>query len=193
MKASLKRTRTIHPWLFLWSRCRYTFNKANESEEHEYLNFFSMLLCAFSLEGLLNHILSVKYLGDWNSVEQGFSINKKLNECGKLLNVKIDKSKRPYQTFQDIFNFRNDLAHAKSERLEDNISYPLDKILDHEEYPEGPLTRWEKHLIKDADRFIEDTECIIEDLISHSDLPEGYFTTFTNIKYQGSIRSKKDE
>jgi hypothetical protein len=191
MKASLKRSRKIYPWIFLWTRCRYTYNKAKESEENEYLLFFSMLLCAFTLEAFLNHLLSVKYLGDWKSVERKYSPYKKLNKASKLMNLNIDKTKRPYSTFQDIFTFRNDLAHAKSDRLEDTIPYPIDKILDSEEYPEGPLTRWENHLIKDADRFFEDSEQILDELISHSDLPEDFFTTFSNIIYSGSINGEK--
>ncbi len=61
-----------------------------------------------------------------------------------------------------LFDFRNDIAHGKSEDLEENNILPLNEY-DEERFQGFIQTRWEKYCTKDnAIRAREDVKNIIE-------------------------------
>ncbi len=185
----IKATRNVNPWVLLWSRCKWAYNESLSGDVQEPYLLFSMLLCAFSLEAFMNHLLRIYYPGDWESYERHKSPSEKLDKLAELLNFEVDKGRRPFQTFNSIFDFRNDIVHAKTIKLEESFSYPIDKFLKAEEIPPVPLTKWEKSLTsKDAKKFIDDSEKII--LIMHDEANLGddpFDRAYSKTSFKGSL------
>jgi hypothetical protein len=185
----IKATRQVYPWVLLWNRCRWSHEDAGGADESQYLHLISMLLCAFTLEAFLNHLLRFKYPGDWRSFESESTPDEKLDEVARLLNLDPEKGVRPFQTFHDIFQFRNDLVHAKPVTLEDTFDFPIHEFLTGEETPPFPLTKWENSLTVDrATMFFEDTAAMMLVLYSHADLGEDPLgDSFSRTSWEGSL------
>ncbi len=137
----------------------------------------------------MNHLLRFKYTGDWKAFEHKASPDEKLDEIAKLMDYEIDKGISPFQTFHPIFEFRNDLVHAKPIKLEETFQYPIDKFLEADELPPLPISRWEKSLTPEAaQRFFEDTKLMILSLYSHAELGEDPFMdTFSRTRWEGTL------
>ncbi len=185
----IKATRNVNPWILLWNRCKWAYNEAETGNVQEPYLLFSMLLCAFSLEAFMNHLLRIYYPGDWENYERRTSPIDKLDKISEILKFDVDKGRRPFQTFKSIFDFRNDIVHAKTIKLEETISYPIDKFLKAEELPPIPLTRWEKSLTsKDAKKFFEDSEKIIFIMHEKANLGDDPFDgIYSRTRFKGSL------
>lgn len=72
----------------------------------------SIIFSAFTVEAYVNHILKDK-AKNWEEIEK-YSAIEKVEELYTILGVNLDKSKRPIQSIQRMFNFRNMLAHGKT-------------------------------------------------------------------------------
>jgi hypothetical protein len=90
-----------------------------------------IVFSAFCLEGYMNHI-GPTYFQTWFDEETG-EIWKRPKEklcliCDKV-NITPDFGRRPFQSFSQIFRFRNLIAHAKTMTLEGSFSgeYPITK------------------------------------------------------------------
>ena len=58
----------------------------------------------------------------------------------KLIDYNLDFSRRPCQTFAEIFNYRNLIAHARTESL----TFEEGQVYDFIEGPTEPETKWDK-------------------------------------------------
>lgn len=185
----VKATRNVNPWVLLWSRCAWAYNQASDGEVQEPYHLFSMLLCAFSLEAFMNHLIRIYYPGDWENFERKSSPDEKLDKLSELLRFNLDKGRRPFQTFKSIFDFRNDIVHAKTVKLEETSTFPIDKFLKADELPPIPLTNWEQTLTaKDAKKFFEDSKKIIAFLHEKSNLGDDPFDgSYSRTSFEGSL------
>ena len=121
------------------------FNRAKAGERYQRLNIITaQLMCALTMEAVLN-ILGKRLFPDWENIERRLSHKEKLQKVAKYL--KIDLRSDPFQLFQKIFKFRDDLVHAKPsihftdvfhESATDENDFPV-----IENIPEL-LTDWEK-------------------------------------------------
>lgn len=139
------------------SYCSY--EDAEEKEEGRFNNcLVSMVFSALCLEAYMNYIGEAN-IKNWELISRS-RIKDKLESIAKELNVEIDFEKRPFQTFLEIFSYRNKLAHAKTEYMKsDNIEF------DNENNPKDLLTTWEKETtLKKAKLFLDETRNIIETL-----------------------------
>ena len=182
-------TRNVSPWILLWSNCTWSYNKSLEGDGQNPFLLFSMLLCAFSLEAYLNQILQHYVPGDWEEYERNTSPIDKLDKLCEELQFSIDKGKRPFQTFSEIFTFRNDIVHTKTIKLDDVFSYSIEKFLQADNIPPIPLTSWEKILTpQSAKRFYDDSKEIIITLHKEANLGDDPFDgTYSRTRFTGNI------
>jgi hypothetical protein len=73
----------------------------------------AVLFCAFTLEGYLNHVGTLK-MRSWDILERKLSWREKLDLISRELNATFDRGRRPFQTMVEAFAFRDLLAHGKS-------------------------------------------------------------------------------
>ena len=182
-------TREVYPWILLWSRCTWALEDASTGGERQYLFIFSMLLCAFTLEAFLNHLLRFRRPDSWDDYERNASPAQKLAEVSKIIGFKLDKGRRPFRTFPEVFRFRNDLAHAKPITLSQTFKYPVQTFLTAQQMPALPLTPWEKTLTPArARKFYEDTRSMILALYHAADMGDEPFNeTYSRTRFEGTL------
>lgn len=182
-----KVTRWIHPHTMLFRASLDMLEKAKQtSTDKDRFNYClaSMLFSAFCLEGFLNYV-GYQKLDSWKHVEK-LSPEQKLFLLCEVIDYSLDKGRRPFQTFGEIFGFRNGVAHPKPELLEST------HWMDWQSSFEGKLppkpdakARWlSLCTIETANRFLEDTREIAEVLcriagIVGGPFPPGDFTMST--------------
>lgn len=119
----------------------------------------SLLLRTFTFEAYLNH-LGERILKLWDAKKHLRWFEKFTKICRRL-NFTPSKSKRPYSTLRPLFNFRNLMAHGKSETIieeKEVNSQDADKYF-------WLLTKWEKFCtFKNVERAKKDITAIIIEL-----------------------------
>jgi hypothetical protein len=139
----------------------------------------SIVLTAFAFEAYMNHV-GAAVLSSWKHLERLPPLAK-LDLLCEMLKVKLpsDKGERPQQTITTLFQFRNTLAHGRTETIRGTP-----KRLDPEKVDEHFRTRllndWEK-LIKNskfAKRARDDVNEIIKAI--NTALPEPREYPFTS-------------
>jgi hypothetical protein len=133
---------------------------AKKSAEGQFFDYMtSMLFAAFCLEAYFNHLgeLRIKY---WRKIDR-IRFEDKFEILAQIVNLQIDWSCRPLQTFKEIIEFRNKIAHARTEYLVEET----EQYLAEAEDPKLPQSKWkEKINLENAQRFFDDTEKIIRQL-----------------------------
>ena len=150
---------TINTYAELWRTSNFFLKQGKNGDSGFFQQFLSSLIFrAFTMEAYLNHI-GDQIFNCWEDIEN-LSPPRKLNVIAEHLKVVIDKGKRPWQTFSDLFGFRNLLAHGRSEVLEESPEIPLDRYnLNDAEFIK---TEWEEYCTKEnAERAKEDIDQII--------------------------------
>ena len=117
------------------------------------------------------------------------SPEEKLDKLSEILGFNTDKGKRPFQTFKLVFDFRNDIVHAKTVKLEETSTFPIDKFLQADELPPLPLTKWETTLnTKNATRFFEDSQKMIAFLYKESGFGDDPFEeVYSRTTFEGNL------
>jgi len=100
----------------LWAATKRMLDLAEDEKNAQlrYLTMSSMLYCAFTMEAFLNHVGKL-VTETWDETEIWFGPKQKLKYIIGNLEATFDLSKRPFQTFDDLFVYRNWLAHGKTE------------------------------------------------------------------------------
>ncbi len=148
-----------------------------------YTTMSALLLTAFTFESYLNH-LGEKTIKFWEEIEP-IKVMDKYSVLCKNLNVCPDFSKRPYQTLKLLFNFRNAIAHGKSQILQETKGVSSQD----EPYQHSPKAPWEEFsVLKNAKRAKEDVEQIITELHKTAGLGDNPFIHGVAI---GSLSIKK--
>ena len=169
-------SRTTNTFMHLKKASCLLLKEAEENPDGSYYKYMtSMLNSAFCLEAYLNHLgknfFKDKKLLIWEICEKKLRTQEKLKILAHAIDYQIDNSRRPFQTFQKIFKFRNSLVHGKTEETivnkvqKVNAEEPRDKQL--------PKPEWENMINKEtAERFFEDATKMIEILHAQAGLPE---------------------
>lgn len=126
-KKQLKRVvnyadREITPAFVLQRIGRHAFERAQEQprDRHENL-LLAQLMCALTLEAVFNQVARHVFVvnddnpGRWDEVER-FSPKEKLRAVADAVGLEYEPGSRPYQEVGPIFDFRDRLVHAKSDR-----------------------------------------------------------------------------
>jgi hypothetical protein len=162
-----------------------------DTDENFYDSMSCVLFCALCLEAYLNHVGATEFqfweddlesltpraklrliaserLKTEAELPQGFSLKR------MPIKISIDFSRRPFQSFIDIFRVRNELAHGKTQLL-------LEKT------PNDPKANWEKFCTaQQAKRLLNDTEKMIR--IIHSEIYDTAQDPFSSdLKFFGAV------
>lgn len=137
-----------------------------------YTTMAALLLTAFTFEAYLNYLGNEKIIF-WDEIES-IRVMKKYAVLCKEFEVVPDFSRRPYQTLESLFKFRNAIAHGRSQILEDTkgVSSRCDP------YDCTPKTHWEEYCtFSNAERAKEDVAKIITELHKHAGLGDHPFSS----------------
>ncbi len=150
--------REIFPHAYFLNASWDALEKGKRFKEGSSYSFLaSMLFTAFALEAYLFEVGEEKLFDDWKAIEYGKSPGEKLQLLCDSGKYQLDLSKRPFQTFTEIFKFRNHAVHAKPEKIEKDI---VD--LDERGRPKLPKSKWlEKCNLQNATRYYEDTDKMV--------------------------------
>ena len=178
MKAKISKERQVNTYAEMWHASNVMLGKAKENPEGSFYQLMaSLIFTAFTLEAYLNHI-GQSIFKCWDDLEQ-LSPKKKLGLIAEKLKIERDDSKRPFQTIDKLFKFRNDVAHGKSARLkfENQIKVvDLDRTLNRQERLETP---WQKYCcLRNAERAREDVKIIIQELHKATGLTDHILFSF---------------
>ena len=182
-------TREVFPWILLWHRCTWAIEDAAANEESEYLSIFSALLCAFTLEAFLNHLLRFRFPNDWREYERKATPSQKLARLGASFHFRADRSRRPFGSFKDIFSFRNDLAHAKPIQLARTFNFPVEVFLAARKIPPMPRSSWDCALtLEKARKWHKDTRAMIQSLSQAAGMGDDPFhEAYSTIQWSGTL------
>ena len=179
-KALISKERTIHTYSELW-HASYCVLEAGirEPRGSSWQFLSSAVLTAFAFEAYLNHV-GPSVISCWSQLERLPPWAKFQLLC-ETLNVKFadGSGKRPLQTIVKLLDFRNTMAHGRSEEIKpkDEIRDVNDKLDNY--LGQRPLADWEE-LIQTytfAKRAREDVEAVLKKLHNARPEPkEGLFT-----------------
>ena len=143
---------TDFPYVTMCQSALKNLKRAQQSEQDRFHNCMSAIMfSAFALEGYLNFLGETR-ASDWDEYERKRP-KEKMNELGEVLGYTVDWGRRPLQSFGKAFFFRNFIAHSKTVSAEWGA----------EDFP--PEQEWQTLAnLKNAERIVEDTKSLIEEL-----------------------------
>ncbi len=160
-RLSVSAERTINTYSFLHIAALQGTEQAESSEEGQFYNCMSSIMfTAFCIEAYLNHV-APQLLPHWyGAIERSLSVHSKLEIICDQLDIKVDFSRRPFQSFRNVMKYRNLLAHGRTVKEELGPSTQLLSNGEHIRYPE---TWWEDHTtLEFAKQWLHDIETIID-------------------------------
>ena len=160
-KVLVEKERNVTTYADMWHTSLILLEKGQKEPQGSFHQIMaSLVFTAFTLEAYLNHI-GEKLFSCWNDLER-LSPTKKINVIAEHLNVKVDYGKRPWQVMNELFQFRNDIAHGKSKKEKFRDIVPIEQ---HDPFaqPWFVQTSWEKYCTeKNAIRARKDVEQIVQ-------------------------------
>lgn len=179
-KALVSKERTVNMYSELWDASGCVLKKGVDEPQGSSWQFLSsMMLTIFAFEAYLNHV--------GESVDSCWSQHERLSPWEKfeflcsVLNVEFPdgSGKRPLQTVVTLIEFRNTMAHGRTEKIKpENEMRDANKKLDAY-LGEKPLAHWEQLIKTDAfaKQAREDIETVLKKLHEARGEPkEGLFT-----------------
>jgi hypothetical protein len=118
MKIDVTKVRTVHTYSELWHASGSVLAAGEREMRGSSWQFLSSaVLTAFTFEAYLNHVGAI-IISSWVEKERK-PVMAKFNLLCKALKVAFPhtKDQRPIKTLAEFFEFRNTLAHGKSEVL----------------------------------------------------------------------------
>jgi len=163
-KSKLKIEREVKTFWDLHHGANVLLEKTKENKEGSYYTTMSsLILIAFTFEAYLNHLGREK-IKHWDEIDSIRVLDKYSVLC-KEFEVEITKGKRPYQTIKSLFDFRNAIAHGKSQIIIYEDIVPIETNIRDIEVK----TKWEEFCTEEnAVRCIEDIETAIKELHTKS-------------------------
>lgn len=169
LKLKVSRQRAVHSYAELWHASYCVLDAGQKNPVGSSWQFLSsILLTAFTFEAYLNHI-GPHTLAEWTSKER-FPLWSKFKHLRRALGVTFANGKgdRPLKTIDEMFSFRDSLAHGRSLELASEKEQSLEDFeKEHSDLIESQLrTDWEE-LIRTpvfAERCREDVEVVIRAL-----------------------------
>jgi hypothetical protein len=116
-KVLITQTKIGHMYVELWHASKCVLERGIENEIGSSWQFLSsIVLTAFSFEAYVNHVGERLLIG-WQDHKRLPPLEKLELVC-QSLNILIQKGERPFQTLQQLQDFRNDMAHGKTKTIE---------------------------------------------------------------------------
>lgn len=160
IKAKISRSRDVNMFGELSHANYVLLDNAKRQNDGYFCEVMSCLVVsAFKHEAFINH-LGYALLPNWHELERTRH-SEKQNAILTKLGLSINKGQRPFQTLNDLFDARDELAHGKPQLLtQESIveSGPREDMRRRK-----PLKKWETLCtLSFAQRAYEDTETIAE-------------------------------
>ena len=184
-KAIVTKERPLHMYSELWHASRCVLDAGIREPCGSSSQFLSSaVLTAFTFEAYLNHV-GPTVIGCWSELERLPPWAKFELLCETLkVSFPDGRGKRPLQTIVELLDFRNTMAHGRS----DNLT-PEPELRDANEKLDGylgerPLADWERLIQTEqfAQRAREDVEIVLEQLhAARPDPKEGLFASGVGI------------
>jgi hypothetical protein len=156
----IRKERTVRTDFELWhtSWCLVEAGKETETgSAHQFRA--SLIFTAFALEAYLNH-LGPQLLQNWISIERRRSPQAKLKLLCRKLAIKADWSARPWLTINELFSYRNSLAHGRGEELKEVYRDSVENY--QKRFYDLPRAQWEKYSsLKTAQQARDDVDVIV--------------------------------
>jgi len=131
---------TIYTYAHLEQAAEHLIELSEREEEgNYYTSMMALVSTAFMLEAFLNH-LGDRLFPFWRSLERSLSPTQKLEVIASHLKLKPEFGSRSYQSFRKLFEFRNLLAHGKTQTVKNEWKDKLDKTSAIEKLQ----AKWEK-------------------------------------------------
>jgi hypothetical protein len=111
------------------------------------ITIMSTVFSAFTFEAYLNHI-GGKLVPFWSDIEKSIKMKEKLSVISKQSGFAVDFGTEPWQTIKQLFQFRNEIAHGKTERLVGESIVEIDSM-DELNDDNRPKTKWEKMISRE--------------------------------------------
>lgn len=172
-KVASEKERQVKTYAELWhtSLCLLEKGIADSSGSHHQF-MASLVFTAFTLEAALNHV-GQSVFSCWQDLER-LAPRKKLNVLAERIGVEVDYGRPPWLVMNDLFGFRNDIAHGKSEIMRSNEVLPLREHTE-ENFHAYVMTRWESYCTqRNAEKAREDVEKIVRALYEKAQLEDDY-------------------
>jgi hypothetical protein len=143
-QASHQVKRSLNTFSHLTNGASILREKAAANEQGSYyLTIASILFSALAFEALLNHVGSKK-CACWNLIERKLSPKEKLKLLGKKIELQINWNARPYQTVVKLIEYRNALAHGRSDDFDVTTPVPINTQISDASVPPKAKTDWER-------------------------------------------------
>jgi len=169
---------TTYNWMM--KSARLSLHDASATETGRFFNSMNVLVySAFAMEAFFNHLGSHLYK-DWESKERKMSKFKKFRNFNSDLKLNHDLSKEPYSIIFDVFDFRDSLAHGRTEEIErkEVVELTEDEL---RSYTIG--SKWmDSCNLENAEKVFSSVETVITEFFRVAGLGEYPF-----LHYQGSV------
>lgn len=180
----------FYTYQYLLAACDYLL-KNKEKEGEFYRNMLVMMLSALSLEAYLNHIGSF-LLKTWQDIEKSLSPKSKLNLILEISKIDIDFGVMPFQKFDEIFKYRNEIVHGKTIKSKDVVNVKRSSM------PYQVQPKLEKITTNDnARQYLKLSNKMIDFLYDNSKVdlpPKGLFgSAYTLVTEVGKSPPKKQQ
>jgi len=154
-----------------WFLCK----ASSEPSESSYYIMASLVFSAFSFEAALNHV-GKRRIKDWeDNGYDGERWEEKVDRIANHLEFVINKGKRPFQTVKWVMNFRNRLAHGRTEERRASDTSPISNGNPFDmPLPKDAYAGWEQCCtIENAKRADEDVFALMLNLFQAAGLTYG--------------------
>lgn len=184
-KPIVRGRQTTNTFCFLKQAAEHLLQLAKQNKAGSaYTSMMALVATAFMLEAFLNHLGAELCPIFWESNERSLSPRQKLDAIASYLKFKPDFSRRPFQSFTALFEFRNQLAHGKTEKIEkvfhSGASHTRDSLQLADDSSKVLSPRWLRMCKpEEAERRLNDADKIVKDLwgrTRHSGDPCGVMT-----------------
>jgi len=112
---------TVLTFAYLKKAAEHALAMGTANAEGSFYSFLQALMCsAFTLEAYLNHLGDLQF-SYWTKVERSLSPQQKLIMICDKLGFGPVIGERPYSSFRMLFEFRNAIAHGRTETVTEQI------------------------------------------------------------------------
>ena len=171
---------TTYGWMY--KSAKFALENAEKSKKGQFFNVMSSLIfCAFMIEAYFNHLGNERF-DAWDNIERKLSKRGKLKKILADLHLSVGYQSRPYSSILEVFDFRDTLAHGKTETVEKGFE------ADFEHATSGQimiLNDWmEFCTLENARRTFEDATHVVEKLHKAAGLGKHPFLSFHSSVYE---------
>lgn len=170
---------TTYNWMM--KSARIALDAARATIEGQFFNSMNVLVySAFTMEAFFNH-LGAHLDEGWESKERKISKYKKFRNFNTLLGLNRDLKTEPYCVVFDVFDFRDSLAHGRTEEIEKQETVDLTED-EKRSYMIG--SKWmDSCTLDNAEKVFSSIEAVITEFYKAAGLGDHPFLSYQSTVY----------